>query len=90
MLTIDRHSDYTPVVDYDRFPRTDVHVPKDEDNPRRGWACKATVQGAPEGILKGKTVCLKDNICMAGVLCQFGTAVVTDFIRTSLEGPLRF
>ncbi|KAF8916577.1 amidase signature enzyme [Mucidula mucida] len=72
--------DYTPVVDYERFPRTDIHVPKDEDNERRGWACKATVRGAPEGILKGKSVCLKDNICLAGVPCQFGTAVVTDFI----------
>ncbi len=74
--------DFTTPVDYRRFPRSDIYIPANEDNPRRGWACKATVKGAPEGLLKGKTICLKDNICLAGVPCQFGTDVVKDFIRT--------
>lgn len=72
--------DFTPPVDYGRFPRTGIYTPANEDNPRRGWACKATVKGAPEGLLKGKTICLKDNICLAGVPCRFGTDVVKDFI----------
>ncbi|KAK0498835.1 amidase signature enzyme [Armillaria luteobubalina] len=77
---MDMPVDFAPLVDYGRFPRTDIYILANEINPRRGWAYKATVRGAPEGLLKGKTICLKDNICLAGVPCQFGTDVVKDFI----------
>jgi amidase len=30
--------DYTPIVDLERYPRTDVHVP--EDTVGGGWALK--------------------------------------------------
>ncbi|GAA5908638.1 hypothetical protein JCM6882_003700 [Rhodosporidiobolus microsporus] len=71
--------DFVPPVDYDRFPRKDVHRPADEENQLRGWSYKATVEGEKEGILAGKTVCLKDTICLADVPLCFGTSAFTDY-----------
>ncbi|KAG7095818.1 hypothetical protein E1B28_006517 [Marasmius oreades] len=73
-------SDCTPLVDLQRFPRSDIHIPTDEDNPHQGWACKVTVNGTSEGILKGRKICLKDTICLAKAPCHFGTAVIEDFV----------
>jgi amidase len=77
-------SDYIPPVLYDLYPRTDIEKfgpGHNQDNDLRGWACKVTIKGKQGGILDGKRVCLKDNICLAGVPCQFGTSVVEDFVR---------
>ncbi|KIJ54161.1 hypothetical protein M422DRAFT_775353 [Sphaerobolus stellatus SS14] len=77
--------DFFPIPDLTRFPRTDVHLPSNEENPLNGWAWKATVKNineeeAKEGLLYGKTVCLKDNICLAGVTCLNGTTVFNNWI----------
>jgi Asp-tRNA(Asn)/Glu-tRNA(Gln) amidotransferase A subunit family amidase len=32
-------------------------------------------------MCKGKTLCLKDNICLAGVPLTFGTKALEDYIR---------
>uniref|UniRef100_A0A0W0FS10 Amidase domain-containing protein n=1 Tax=Moniliophthora roreri TaxID=221103 RepID=A0A0W0FS10_MONRR len=63
-----------------RFPRTNIHVPPDSENKLRGWACKTTVKGSGSGALDGRTICLKDNICLANVPCRFGTAVINNFV----------
>ncbi|KAF9255993.1 amidase signature enzyme [Marasmius fiardii PR-910] len=73
-------SDFTPSVDLNRYPRTDIRTPSDDKNPLRGWACKAKVKGEEKGILKGRSLVLKDTICLAGVPCFYGTAAVDDFI----------
>ncbi|KAK4700934.1 amidase, partial [Phenoliferia sp. Uapishka_3] len=72
--------DYIPFVDTERFPRREVHRPKDEDNLLRGWAWKANIGGAEEGILAGRTVVVKDTICVAGVPLLFGTDAIEDLI----------
>lgn len=35
---------------------------------------------ASPGLLAGKKVALKDNICLAGVPCEFGTKVFEDWV----------
>ncbi|GAA5828304.1 hypothetical protein JCM11251_006186 [Rhodosporidiobolus azoricus] len=75
-------SDYVPAVDFDVFPRRDVHLPSKGDNPQRGWAWKARIDGAPSGILQGRTVTVKDTVCIAGVPQLFGTDAFVDFVPT--------
>lgn len=54
--------DYVPLVDEARFSRENVHFPSAEENPANAWAWKATVKSASlEGLLAGKTVCLKGS-----------------------------
>ncbi|KAL5513512.1 hypothetical protein ACEPAH_3911 [Sanghuangporus vaninii] len=74
--------DYTTPVDLNEFPRTDITTVPEDKNPLNGWACKVTVKGREGGPLSGRTICLKDNICLAGVPCTFGTNAVKDFIPT--------
>ncbi|EJD00181.1 amidase signature enzyme [Fomitiporia mediterranea MF3/22] len=77
-----KYEDYKPSVDFDKFPRLDVKPVPDAENPLNGWAWKATVKGCEGGPLTGKTICLKDNICLAGVPCLFGTNAIKDFVPT--------
>ncbi|WOO86016.1 Amidase [Vanrija pseudolonga] len=74
--------DYVPLVDEARFPRTDVHRPSAEDNPHNAWAWKARIEDteARGGLLKGKTVALKDNIGVKGVPCLLGTDYIQDWV----------
>ncbi|GBE87908.1 Glutamyl-tRNA amidotransferase subunit A [Sparassis crispa] len=80
--------DFMPVPDTTKYPRIDMHAPSPEDNSYNAWATKVTVQNnnqdeAAAGILSGKRVVLKDNICLAGVPCYFGTDVFTDWVPTT-------
>ncbi|KAI0733549.1 amidase signature enzyme [Fomitopsis betulina] len=77
--------DYYPLTDIDRYPRTDITSVSPEDNAYNAWATKATVkttdkEEATNGSLAGKRIVLKDNICLAGVPCHFGTDVFTDWV----------
>ncbi|KAL8290383.1 hypothetical protein RQP46_002641 [Phenoliferia psychrophenolica] len=89
------HSEYLTPVDTARFPRLDVHRPDASDNALRGWAWKVKIQGAPSGILKGKTVCAKDTVCVRDVPLLFGTHAISGYIhhvgpmaRTVLDAAL--
>lgn len=73
-------------VDLERFPRKDVELPSLDDsegNPLRAWAWKVTIEGEPtepKALLKGRTVTVKDTVCVAGVPQLFGTDAFTDFV----------
>ena len=69
---VDGMPDYLPPVLY---PRTSGSRPTDEENPLNGWYIKTEVRGAPKGPLSGKTVALKDNVCLAGVPMMNGSSV---------------
>lgn len=81
------HSDYKPAVDLTRWPRLRVHLPAGDDNPLRAWAWRADVghqagtNGAEGSLLKGKTVVLKDTVCLADVPLLFGTNAFEDYTR---------
>lgn len=70
--------DYLSHTDMEKYPREQVHRPVDnEQDFGHAWAHKFLIRGNPEGeMLKGKTVCLKDNIAVAGVPQFFGTNAI--------------
>lgn len=65
-----------PRPDLAKYPRTDIHVPKDTEGG--GWATKATIKATSPtgGLLRGKTLAIKDNVAVAGVRCTNGTTMV--------------
>lgn len=67
--------DYTPKVDLDKYPRTNIQIPKYEDSNKGGWAatCIAKAAEPKSDLLKGKTIALKDNVALASVRCTNGT-----------------
>ena len=73
---VDGMPDYLPPVLY---PRTSGSRPTDEENPLNGWYIKTEVRGAPKGPLAGKTVALKDNVCLAGVPMMNGSSTLKGY-----------
>jgi amidase len=74
---VDALPDEKPVV---RYPRTPGYRPGPEENPYNAWYVKTTIKGAPGGKLAGKTVALKDNVCLAGVPMMNGAATLEGFV----------
>ncbi len=63
-----------------KYPRSPGHQPDPEDNRFGAWYWKSTIAGAPEGPLAGKTVAIKDNVCVAGLPMMNGTAVLEGYV----------
>jgi amidase len=68
--------DYLPTV---KYPRTPGYKPEGEENKYNAWYVKTTVKGAPAGKLAGKTVVLKDNVCLAGVPMMNGASTLEGY-----------
>ena len=63
-----------------KYPRDAGFRPGDDDNPLGAWYWKASIKGAESGKLSGKTVAVKDNICVAGIPMMNGSKVIEGFI----------
>ncbi len=63
-----------------KYPRSSGWRPKPEENPLGAWYWRTEITGASEGPLKGKTVAIKDNVCVAGVPMMNGTAVLEGYV----------
>src|SRR4051794_40985519 len=64
-----------------RYPRRDVgHRPTGEDNPSNGWTWRCSIPGAPEGLLAGRTVGVKDNVCVAGIPMLNGSPIMEGYV----------
>ncbi len=63
-----------------QYPRTPGYQPSDAENPYNAWYYKSIVQGAPAGRLHGKTVALKDNVCLAGVPMMNGASTLQGYV----------
>jgi amidase len=74
---IDKMPDEKPPVTY---PRTPGYRPAPQDNPYGAWYVKSRVEGAADGKLKGKSVVLKDNICLAGVPMMNGASTLQGYV----------
>lgn len=74
---VDALPDYLPPVLY---PRTSGTRPLPEDNPMNAWYVKTEIRGAPRGPLLGRTVALKDNVCLAGVPMMNGAATLKGYV----------
>ncbi|MCG8694002.1 MAG: hypothetical protein MI806_22585, partial [Minwuiales bacterium] len=73
---IEAMPDYLPEV---KYPRTPGYRPEGEENQLNAWYVKTTIQGADSGPLSGKTVALKDNVCLAGVPMMNGASTLEGY-----------
>ncbi|MCE2484831.1 MAG: amidase [Desulfurellaceae bacterium] len=62
------------------YPRTPGYRPQPQDNPLGAWYWRTEVKGADSGPLAGRTVALKDNICLAGVPMMNGSSVLEGYV----------
>ena len=62
------------------YPRDRGERASASENPYNAWYWKSTVSGANSGALKGKTIALKDNICLAGVPMMNGAEVLEGYV----------
>ncbi len=62
-----------------KYPRTPGYRPEPAENPLNAWYYKCAITGARGGKLKGRTVVVKDNVCVAGVPMMNGTAVLESY-----------
>jgi amidase len=74
---VDAHPDNLPEV---KYPRGGGAKPAAEDNPLNAWAWKVTIQGRRRGPLAGKTVAIKDNVCVAGVPMMNGASTLEGYV----------
>ena len=74
---VDRMAQELPPV---KYPRTPGHRPSDQENPHGAWYVKTTIEGARDGKLKGKTVAIKDNVCIAGVPMMNGASTLEGYV----------
>jgi amidase len=62
------------------YPRSPGCRPQPEDNPLGAWYWRTEIKGAPSGPLAGKTVAIKDNVCVAGVPMMNGSSVLEGYV----------
>ncbi len=74
---IDQIPDDVPTV---RYPRTPGYRPEGDDNLYGAWYVKTDIKGAALGKLKGKSVAIKDNICVAGVPMMNGASLLEGYV----------
>jgi amidase len=74
---LDRMPDELPPVSY---PRLLGRRPTAEENRYGAWYVKTEISGAAAGKLRGKTVALKDNICLAGVPMMNGASTMEGYV----------
>ncbi|HDZ82220.1 MAG TPA: amidase [Roseobacter sp.] len=74
---VDALPDYLPAV---KYPRVTGYHPDAAENELNAWAWKVDVEGAADGPLKGKTVALKDNVCLAGVPMRNGSNLLEGYV----------
>src|SRR5215472_5188145 len=72
-----------PMVSAARAPG---YRPRPVEDPLNAWTWKCRIEGAVDGVLKGKTVSFKDHIAVAGMPMSFGSfaleGLVPDFDAT--------
>ncbi len=73
---VDSMPDYLPQT---KYPRTPGYRPSPEENPLNAWYIKCEVRGASNGVLSGKSIVLKDNICLAGVPMMNGASTLEGY-----------
>ncbi len=77
--TLERLTPAEPPV---RYPARGAWRPSREDNPYGAWYWRCSIEGAPEGLLAGKTVAVKDSVAVAGVPMMNGSALLDGFVPT--------
>ena len=68
-----------PTLTY-RHARTGGYRPEASENLLNAWYQKCSIKGAPSGILAGKRIASKDNVCVAGVPMMNGSSVLEGYV----------
>src|SRR5579864_8911285 len=68
-----------PALRY-RYPRTGSYRPEASENPLNAWYQKCSIKGASSGILAGKRIAIKDNVCVGGVPMMNGSSVLEGYV----------
>lgn len=63
-----------------KYPRDGGHRPTQEEDPYNAWYWMTDIHGAPDGLLAGKRVSLKDTVSVAGVPMAAGARPMEGFI----------
>jgi amidase len=63
-----------------RYARSGGYRPKASENPLNAWYQKCSIKGASGGILAGKRIAIKDNVCVAGVPMMNGSSVLEGYV----------
>lgn len=63
-----------------KYPRSRGYRPDAQENPYNAWYWKTDIRGAVDGILAGKRVAIKDNICVAGVPMMNGSRTLEGYV----------
>ncbi|MCB1491389.1 MAG: amidase, partial [Rhodobiaceae bacterium] len=63
-----------------KYPRDAGWRPAAADNPLNAWYWRCEIAGAGDGVLAGRTVAVKDNICVAGVPMMNGSALLEGYV----------
>lgn len=61
-------------------PRGPGRRPSAPENPHNAWTWKTEIGGGGAGVLAGKRVAIKDNICVAGVPMMNGSALLEGYV----------
>ena len=69
---MDELPDELPTV---KYPRGPWRKPTTEENTRGAWYVKVQINGARGGPLAGKTVALKDMVCLANAPMMNGSSI---------------
>src|SRR5437763_9632150 len=62
------------------YHRSGGYRPSAEENPLNAWYQKCSIKGAASGILAGKRIAIKDNVCVAGVPMMNGSSVLESYV----------
>jgi amidase len=63
-----------------KYPRTPGRFPTTEENPYNAWYGKTSIKGDSAGKLAGRTVVLKDTVCLAGVPMMNGASFLEHYV----------
>jgi amidase len=63
-----------------KYARAPGFRPGPDENPLNAWYWKTDIRGSQEGLLSGKRVAIKDNICVAGVPMMNGSQLLEGYV----------
>src|ERR1700691_1475941 len=63
-----------------KYPRTPGYRPDPQENPFNAWYWKTEITGSKTGILAGKRIAVKDNLCVAGVPMMNGSRLLEGYV----------
>src|SRR3954454_355813 len=61
-------------------PRSPGYRPSASENPYGAWYWKTEISTGAKGLLAGKKIAIKDNICVAGVPMMNGSALLEGYV----------